>query len=168
MFLSLLLLLWHRSFITLCVSTLHSVRLLTRLTITTSPINVVISQRHRRHQVLQQGPPSQLSVLSDNPRWQQLVCIRPAPTWRHHTSLWVIIIPPPGIKQCHDPSICLSVCPSWSRRCLPKPAAPQLPCRPPELCRLRIRPRMDVDPPRSAGGSSSRRAITCYYYDESA
>ena len=33
---------------------------------------------------------------------------------------------------------------------------------PPELCRLRIRPRTDVDPPRSAaGGISSRRAITC-------
>ena len=31
-----------------------------------------------------------------------------------------------------------------------RPIAPQQPCRPPELCGLRIRPRTDVDPPRSA------------------
>ena len=37
--------------------------------------------------------------------------------------------------------------------------------RPRELCGLRIRPRTDVDPPRSAGGISSRRAITCFAND---
>ena len=47
-----------------------------------------------------------------------------------------------GIKRCRDssvhPSVCLSIAPL------------QLRCRPPELCGLRIRPRTDVDPPRSA------------------
>jgi len=34
--------------------------------------------------------------------------------------------------------------------------------RPPELCGLRIRLCMDVNPPRSAGSISSRRMITCF------
>jgi len=52
------------------------------------------------------------------------------------------------------PSVRLSVPPDLggpARSAAPRPAAPQLPCRPPELCGLRIRPRTDVDPPRSAG-----------------
>ena len=40
--------------------------------------------------------------------------------------------------------------PQLARRAAPKPAAPPLFYRPPELCGLRIRPRTDVDPPRSA------------------
>jgi len=43
-----------------------------------------------------------------------------------------------GIKRCRDSPVCLSIAPL------------QLRCRPPELCGLRIRPRTDVDPPRSA------------------
>ena len=35
---------------------------------------------------------------------------------------------------------------------------------PPDQCGPRIRPRTNVDPPRSAGGISSRRAITCFSY----
>jgi len=39
--------------------------------------------------------------------------------------------------------------------------AAQLSCKQPELCGLRIRRHTDVDPPRSVGAASSRRAITC-------
>jgi len=62
------------------------------------------------------------------------------------------------------PSVCLSVqpCLGAQRLAAPTTAAPQLPCRLPELCGLRIRPRTDVDPPRSAGSIWSCRALTCF------
>ena len=48
-------------------------------------------------------------------------------------------------------SICLSVCLSVRLSVPGGLGVPQLLCRPPELCGLWIRPRTDVDPPRSAG-----------------
>ena len=58
-----------------------------------------------------------------------------------------------GIKRFRDPPVRPSVRLSVSAQ-----------ARPPELCGLRIGPRTDVDPPRSAGGISSRRAITCLFF----
>ena len=61
----------------------------------------------------------------------RLAVILPAAAWERALSDAVIR---PSVR----PSVCLSIAPL------------QLRCRPPELCGLRIRPRTDVDPPRSA------------------
>ena len=67
-----------------------------------------------------------------------------------------------GIKRCRYPSVRLSVRLSVP----PGPARHAAPSctRPPELCGLQIRPSTDLDPPQSAEGISSRRAITCYNF----
>jgi len=66
-----------------------------------------------------------------------------------------IVMPSPvegSIKRCLSPSFCSSSV---------RLSVPPGPATGVELCGLRIRPRTDVDPPRSAVCISSCRAITC-------